>query len=511
MIFSQSVASEPSSLYVSPEIRHVIFGIFGVTPAFNPDYATVLLFFCINLINYMDRFTIAGIPDMIRDFYQIDSKRLGLLQTSFVLSYMVLSPIFGYLGDRWKRKYIMVIGLVIWTLTTLASSFVPRNNFGLFMVLRCIVGIGEASYSTLAPTILTDLFSGNARTSILGFFYFAVPVGSGLGFVLGSVIANATHNWTWALRITPTLGVFCTLALIAFHKDPPRGRADGAIHLRATSWWVDLRSLSSNWCFLLVSLGFTGDCFVLGALAWFSVDYIQDAINARGYGDASKYPVALLFGISTCFAGLLGVVVGTALARALRVYITRIDAYICGAGLLMSAPFVFAGLVSPIYSFYLCLGFVFVGQFLICLNWALISDVTMSVVIPTRRATANAFQMLMSHALGDAISPFIIGLIADTQMTSNEVTSRYLGMQRALLMNVFVCIIAGFLFLCSSWFLESAKARVQFIVEASQVNQFDVRETEVEAESQPLLRSDDLGTVRTQSWHSFARTDLALT
>ncbi|VDD81517.1 unnamed protein product [Mesocestoides corti] len=354
------------------------------------------------------------------------------------------------------------------------------------MVLRCIVGIGEASYSTLAPTILTDLFSGNARTSILGFFYFAVPVGSGLGFVLGSVIANATHNWTWALRITPTLGVFCTLALIAFHKDPPRGRAD-------------------------VSLGFTGDCFVLGALAWFSVDYIQDAINARGYGDASKYPVALLFGISTCFAGLLGVVVGTALARALRVYITRIDAYICGAGLLMSAPFVFAGLVSPIYSFYLCLGFVFVGQFLICLNWALISDVTMSVVIPTRRATANAFQMLMSHALGDAISPFIIGLIADTQMTSNEVTSRYLGMQRALLMNVFVCIIAGFLFLCSSWFLESAKARVQFIVEASQVNQFDVRETEVEAESQPLLRSDDLGTVRTQSWHSFARTDLALT
>ena len=64
---------------------------------------------------------------MIRDYYAIDSKRLGLLQTSFILSYMFLSPVFGYLGDRWKRKYLMVIGLLGWSLVTFAGSFVPAN------------------------------------------------------------------------------------------------------------------------------------------------------------------------------------------------------------------------------------------------------------------------------------------------------------------------------------------------------------------------------------------------
>lgn len=72
-------------------------------------------------------FIIQGIPDMIRNYYHIDSKRLGLLQTSFIISYMFLSPVFGYLGDRWKRKYLMVIGLFVWSMVSLGSSFVSSN------------------------------------------------------------------------------------------------------------------------------------------------------------------------------------------------------------------------------------------------------------------------------------------------------------------------------------------------------------------------------------------------
>ncbi|KAL5962624.1 hypothetical protein TSMEX_009654, partial [Taenia solium] len=334
---------------------------------------------------------------------------------------------------------------------------------------------------------------------------------SGFGYVVGSAVARATGNWAWALRITPTLGLFCLLALIAFHTDPPRGLADGAVHLRTTSWWSDLRSLYSNRCFLFLSVGFTGNCFVLGALSWFSVDYIQDAINARGHGNASDYPVALLFGLSACFAGLLGVVAGTSLARSLRAYSIRVDAYISGIGLLLSAPFILAGLMAPIYSFYLCLGFVFAGQFLICLNWPLISDMTMSVVVPTRRATANAFQMLMTHAFGDAISPFIIGIIADAQQTSDSTMSRYLGMQRALFTTVFICILSGFLLLCASWYLEPAKARVQFIIDASQVEHFDIQEAEVGAERRPLLPDDGYGTsAQSTSWLSFAQSNVVI-
>ena len=57
------------------------------------------------------------------------------------------------------------------------------NHFGWFLTFRALVGIGEASYSTIAPTILSDLFVNNMRSKMLAVFYFAIPVGSGLGYV----------------------------------------------------------------------------------------------------------------------------------------------------------------------------------------------------------------------------------------------------------------------------------------------------------------------------------------
>lgn len=94
---------------------------------------------------------------------------------------MIFAPIFGYLGDRFSRKYIMAFGITLWGLTTLLGSFM--NHFGWFLTFRALVGIGEASYSTIAPTILSDLFVNNMRSKMLAVFYFAIPVGSGLGYV----------------------------------------------------------------------------------------------------------------------------------------------------------------------------------------------------------------------------------------------------------------------------------------------------------------------------------------
>lgn len=71
---------------------------------------TVIVLCFVNLINYMDRFTIAGVLKDIQDEFQIGDDEGGLLQTAFVLSYMICAPIFGYLGDRYSRKWIMALG-----------------------------------------------------------------------------------------------------------------------------------------------------------------------------------------------------------------------------------------------------------------------------------------------------------------------------------------------------------------------------------------------------------------
>lgn len=124
-------------------------------------------------------FIILGVLPDIQDSFGISDDKGGLLQTVFIISYMIFAPIFGYLGDRFSRKAIMAFGITLWGLTTLLGSYM--NSFGWFVFFRALVGIGEASYSTIAPTILSDLFVHDLRSKMLAVFYFAIPVGSGLG------------------------------------------------------------------------------------------------------------------------------------------------------------------------------------------------------------------------------------------------------------------------------------------------------------------------------------------
>ncbi|CAH8501569.1 unnamed protein product [Schistosoma intercalatum] len=431
---------------------------------------TVFIFILINVLNYMDRFTIAGVPENVKSYYKINDSKLGQLQTMFFVFYTILSPIAGYLGDRWKRKRIMQIGLSIWIIVTLASSFVPAHLFSLFLATRCFVGIGEASYSTLAPTILSDLFMGNARTKVLGLFYFAAPVGSGLGFIVGSEITRLTGSWQWSLRITPILGLLCIILLSVLHSDPPRGEAEGGSHMRTTSWWLDIKSLLSNQAFMFISCGYTCVCFVLGSLSWFAIDLIQSALNAINDDPSAwrNYNIPIVVGASTCLAGIFGVLSGAKLGRYLRRWVPAADAYVCSASLLICAPFLFFALVSPSWNFYVCIVLVFIVEFLLCITWALVTDMTMGVVIPTRRSTASALQMVMSHALGDAISPAIVGRIAVAFTDLHSLETQYLGLQRALFLTAFVCALGGFLFLMVTLYLVKAKNDVRRAIQASQ-------------------------------------------
>jgi len=68
---------------------------------------------------------VAGVLEDVQTFYSINNAQAGLLQTSFIISYMLLSPIFGYMGDRYNRVYIMAAGVLFWSLITLAGSFIP--------------------------------------------------------------------------------------------------------------------------------------------------------------------------------------------------------------------------------------------------------------------------------------------------------------------------------------------------------------------------------------------------
>ncbi|CAL1542899.1 unnamed protein product [Lymnaea stagnalis] len=424
-------------------------------------YVTVGILLLVNLLNYMDRFTVAGVLIEVKSFYHLGNSEAGSIQTAFICTYMVFSPIFGYLGDRYTRKYLMAGGIFLWSGFTLASSFIPGDYFWAFVLLRALVGIGEASYSTIAPTIIADLFAKETRTKALMVFYFAIPVGSGLGYIVGSNIASMLGGWQWALRVTPVLGVLCVILIVLFCVDPPRGMSEGSdVHLSNTGVIVDLKALFFNKSFMLSSLGFTCVAFVTGALAFLAPSFMVYSTQFQGHSQ-SESTISLIFGGITVAAGFIGVALGAETARRYKRVNPRADPLICAIGMLTCVPFLFFALLVSRYNTAATWVLIFVGETLLCLNWAVTADILLYVVIPTRRSLAESGQILLSHALGDAVSPSIIGQITDslasTYANPEFPSVQYTSMQTALYVTTFICVLGGAFYLATALFVEQDK------------------------------------------------------
>ena len=160
--------------------------------------ALALLLF-INLFNYVDRQVLAAVVpsiehsffgpgggagrsaalDAIQDWcrahlgFKPELALIGVLSMAFMVLYMVGAPVFGRLAERHSRWALVGVGVVLWSLASGASGL-AATFFGLLLT-RCLVGVGEAAYGPVAPTILSDFYPVEKRGRILAWFYMAIP------------------------------------------------------------------------------------------------------------------------------------------------------------------------------------------------------------------------------------------------------------------------------------------------------------------------------------------------
>lgn len=485
------------------------------------QWFTVAVLCFINLINYMDRFTIAGVLTDIQDSFNINDDDGGLLQTVFIISYMIFAPIFGYLGDRFSRKAIMAFGIALWCATTLLGSYM--NSFGWFLAFRAFVGIGEASYSTIAPTILSDLFVHDLRSKMLAIFYFAIPVGSGLGYIIGAETAKFMGSWHWALRVTPVLGMIA-ITLLLFIEEPERGLSEGTSHMQTTSYVEDIKDISKNKSFMLSTVGFTCVAFVAGALSWFGPKLMHLGLKMQpGNENIQLSEVSFIFGAIAMTSGIIGVPLGAILSTKLNKQYPRSDPVICAMGLLISAPMIAAAMILITANTNLAYLSIFIGQVALNLNWAIVQDILLYVVVPTRRSTAEAFQILISHAFGDAGSPYLVGVLSEaikgiyrkmnasanfgrepleslSQLAINATSTattealrqdsvevQFKALQYALFSTSFVEVLGGVFFLITAAYVLKDRANVDRVVaesaNAASANQYENEANENSEES----------------------------
>src|SRR5688572_56989 len=116
----------------------------------------LVLLLLINLMNYVDRQILSAVELPIGKEFGVSPAATGWLATAFLMSYMVFSPLFGVLADRMSRWVIIGVGVILWSLASGGSGAV--QTFTLLIIMRLLIGVGEAAYGPVAPTIIADFY-----------------------------------------------------------------------------------------------------------------------------------------------------------------------------------------------------------------------------------------------------------------------------------------------------------------------------------------------------------------
>lgn len=403
----------------------------------------LLLLLGINFLNYIDRYVLAAVEPSIRATFFAPNDpyamaKTGLLSPAFVVTYMIAAPALGWLADRFSRWVIIGSAVIVWSVATGASGLAA--TFGVLLLTRIFVGIGEGGYGPAAPPIISDLFPLATRGRVLAIFFAAIPVGSALGYAVGGLVHSVGLDWRWAFYFVAPPGLL--LGFLCFRQKDPRVRdATGERRDKTPMYEYFQRVLvllrTKSYVFNVFAQ--TAMTFALGGLAFWTPAYL---IYRHQSGSATA-----IFGGITAIAGLSSTLAGGFLADRLRTRFPGSYFLVSGVGMLLGFPLVIVMLYTPFPYAWLPM---FGALFFIFFNTGPSNTALANVSAPSVRATAFALNILVIHALGDAIAPPLLGLVAG-----------HTNMNVAFLVMSGVMLIAGIIWLLGMKYLPADTAAVE--------------------------------------------------
>jgi len=363
---------------------------------FHPTTALIVLT-SLNLLNYADRNVLFAVQPLVQDEFHLSKVQIGYLTSAFLGFYMVAAPFVGPLADRYSRKLIVFFGAIFWSGLTLLTAF--THNYTELLIRHTLVGVGEATFVTIAPTFVADLFSEEMRGRILGVFYLAIPVGSAAGYLLGGNLAPH-YGWRFPFYIAAAPG-FLLAILVLFLKEPERGQFDS---LAETPERGTILGLARNPAFLTATLGMAAMTFSLGGIQVWMPEFLY---SERHY----TLPEAnFIFGIIIVVDGILASLAGGWLGDYLLRRLKSSYYLVSAASMALGIPFMILGLFS---SGRIMIPAIAVSAFFLLLNTSPLNAAVMNAVGAHIRATAIAVEIFVIHLLGDVPSPTMMGWVAD--------------------------------------------------------------------------------------------------
>ncbi len=372
-------------------------------------WLVVALLWPVALLNYLDRqmlasmkySVMAAIPDIERE------ANWGYMLGQFKWVYAILSPIGGYIADRFSRRYTICASLFVWSAVTWATGQVTTYE-GLLWT-RTLMGISEAFYIPAALALITDYHTGHTRSRAVGLHQMAIYCGVIVGGFGGYVADSPDLGWRFAFTVTGVVGILYAVPLLLLLRDAPQRPELPRLRTDPTraAW-----ELFANRSFLILVLYFT-----LPALAgWVVRDWMPAILKDRfdiGQGKAGV-SATLFVNVAALGGALLG---GWLADRAMHRTI-RGRIYVSAAGMAMIVPALFgvgnAGTLVIAICFLVLFGLGW--GFFDCNNMPILSQ----IVRPELRATGYGVMNLVSISCG-GFADWGFGELRDRQVPLNAI------------------------------------------------------------------------------------------
>jgi MFS family permease len=360
--------------------------------------ATLLLLIGLNLLNYIDRYILPGEVSLIqREFHSTD-QQMGWLTTALFLTYMLVAPMSGWLGDRFSRKPLIIGGALLWSLATLGTAWV--HSYWALFIRHALVGVGEATFGIFAPAVLADFYPERERNRILTIFYVAIPVGAALGYAAGGQMGTL-WGWRAPFFICAVPGLVIAALYGWLGKEPERGACD---HVRATADRSTVMGLFRNPAFLTATFGLAMLTFAMGGISAWMPTFLNRSAGM------SVARAGLMMGAITVVDGIAGTLVGGWIAQRWLRTNDRALYLLSFWSVALTLP---CGIVVFFGPAAWAIPALLVTEFFLFLNTGPLNTAIVNSVSAPVRATAISINLFCIHAFGDTFSPTIIGAVSD--------------------------------------------------------------------------------------------------
>ncbi|HMX29887.1 MAG TPA: MFS transporter, partial [Blastocatellia bacterium] len=183
-------------------------------------WVLVGLLWVVAMLNYLDRQAVFSMFPPLQQEFKVSSSQLGLLSTFFLWVYGAVSPLGGFLADRYSRKKIIILSLAVWSVVTWLTGHV--GSFNQLLAARALMGLSEACYIPAALALIADRHGERTRSLATGLHQSGIYVGIILGGWFGGWLAQH-YGWRSAFTVLGVAGIFYAPLLLFGIKEKALG------------------------------------------------------------------------------------------------------------------------------------------------------------------------------------------------------------------------------------------------------------------------------------------------